>query len=131
MKAGVEHVVPLPPRAVEILRALPRKGEHVFVNGNDRAISNMAMLALMKTMGVDATPHGMRSAFNTWAKNCTDHAPETRNAALAHTEEKLEQAYTRDQNRLMFDKRRALMHQWAAYLAAPAVSGENVVAIRG
>ena len=60
-ESGVEHVVPLPPRAVEILQALPRKGEHVFVNGNDQPISNMAMLALMKGMGVDATPHGMRS----------------------------------------------------------------------
>ena len=68
MKAGVEHVVPLSPRAIEILRALPRKGDHVFVNGNDRAISNTAMLALMKGMGVDATPHGMRAAFNTLGK---------------------------------------------------------------
>ena len=79
----------------------------------------MAMLALMKGMGVDATPHGMRSAFNTWAKNQTNFAPETRNAALAHTEEKLEQAYTRDKNRLMFDKRRRLMSEWADILRRP------------
>ena len=130
MKAGVEHVVPLPPRAVEILQALPRKGDHVFVNSNNRPISNAAMLALMKGMGVDATPHGMRACFNTWAKNQTNFAPETRNAALAHTEEKLEQAYTRDKNRLMFGKRRRLMDAWAAYLAAPAGAGATVVSLR-
>ena len=79
MKAGVEHVVPLSPRAIEILRALPRKGDHVFANGNDRAISNAAMLALMKGMGVDATPHGMRSGFQHMGKELqTNFAPETR-----------------------------------------------------
>ena len=69
MKAGVEHVVPLSDAALAILVGLPRKGDHVFINGNDRAMSDMAMLQLMKGMNVDATPHGMRSAFNTWAKN--------------------------------------------------------------
>ena len=132
MKAGVEHVVPLAPRAIEILRALPRKGEHVFTKRNDRPISNMAMLSLMqKRMGVDATPHGMRACFNTWAKNQTNFAPETRNAALAHTEEKLEQAYTRDKNRLMFDKRRRLMDAWGKFLTGDFTGkGKNIVSMR-
>ena len=104
----------------------PVKGDHVFINGNDQAISNMAMLQLMKGMGVDATPHGMRSAFNTWAKNQTNFAPETRNAALAHSEEKLEAAYTRDKNRLMFDKRRRLMDAWSSYLAAPMTGAAGI-----
>ena len=38
---------------------------------------------------------------------------------MAHSEEKLRTAYTRDKNRLMFDKRRTLMDAWSRYLAAP------------
>jgi integrase len=129
MKAGVEHVVPLSPRAVEILRSLPTSAGFIFLNGGGAPISNMAMLQLMKGMGVDATPHGMRSAFNTWAKNMTNYAPETRNAALAHTEEKLEQAYTRDKNQLMLAKRARLMVEWARYLAGHAVAADKVTAI--
>jgi integrase len=132
MKAGVEHVVPLSDAALEILARLGEPRGNIFRNGNGKPLSNMAMLALMKGMGVDATPHGMRAAFNTWAKNQTNFAPETRNAALAHTEEKLESAYTRDKNRLMFAKRARLMSEWARYLDGGRASavGDNVRALR-
>ena len=79
---------------------------------------------------MDATPHGMRALLQDLGKESTNFAPETRNAALAHTEEKLEQAYTRDKNRLMLNKRRKLMEAWSKYVEQPVGDGENVVTLR-
>jgi integrase len=133
MKAGVDHAVPLSHRAVEILRGLKSaRAEFIFTNGGGKPLSDMAMRELLKGMDSNgSTPHGFRATFNTWAKNQTNYDPETRNAALAHTEEKLEQAYTRDKNWLMFDKRRRLMTDWARYLESSATSSGNVVNMRG
>ena len=39
MKAGREHRVPLSSRALEILEALPREGEHVFPNSRGKPLS--------------------------------------------------------------------------------------------
>ena len=125
MKAGVDHAVPLSHRAVEILRGLKSaRAEFIFTNGGGKPLSDMAMRELLKGMDPNgSTPHGFRATFNTWAKNQTNYDPETRNAALAHTEEKLEQAYTRDKNRLMFDKRRRLM-------AESVIASQNAIGRR-
>ena len=47
MKAARERRVPLPDRAIAILKALPRDGDYVFLGARkDRPLSNMAMLEL-------------------------------------------------------------------------------------
>ena len=68
MKASKEHRVPLSPRAVEIVRELPRDGDYVFPGGRaGKPLSNMALLELMRGMRPEYVPHGFRSTFRDWA----------------------------------------------------------------
>jgi integrase len=133
MKSGREHRVPLPDRAIEILKELAKlsddKKGHVFPGGRaDRPLSNAAMLALLKRMErTDITPHGFRSCFKDWAAEATGFANEISEAALAHViGDKVEAAYRRGD---LFEKRRRLMDAWAKYCATPQRSA-SIVGIR-
>jgi integrase len=77
-------------------------------------LSNMAMLELMRgTIGNGFTVHGLRSTFKDWAREQTNFSNELSEAALAHViKDKTEAAYARGD---LFDKRRKLMDEWAAY----------------
>ena len=60
-------------------------------------------------------PHGFRSSFRDWAAEETDHPREVAEAALAHkVRNQIEAAYRRSD---LFERRRRLMDDWAAYLA--------------
>ena len=123
MKAGKEHKTPLSPRAVELLKDLYREDGNDFVFIGSQAgsgLSNMAMTTVLRRMGRgDLTAHGFRSTFRDWAGEATAHPREVIEAALAHKlKDKAEAAYARGD---LFAKRRALMTDWAAYLAKPAV----------
>ena len=62
-----------------------------------------------------AVPHGFRSSFRDWAAEETDHPREVIEAALAHVvQNKVEAAYMRSD---LFERRRRLVNDWAAYLA--------------
>lgn len=114
MKAGREHVVPLPSAAVAILRSLPRDRPPFRLSEN-------AMLYLVqkpppKGYGLPYTVHGFRSSFRDWAAETTAHPAEVVEMALAHTiPNKVEAAYRRGN---LLAKRRELMEDWAAYLRA-------------
>ena len=96
MKAGKAHVVPLSDRAVELLRTMPRTGEHVFINGGGKPLSNMAMAELIKGMGVSCTVHGFRSTFMDWAHERTGYDKHVIDMALAHAiGDKTEAVYRR------------------------------------
>ena len=130
MKAGKEHRVPLSPRAVEILEAgrLLESG-WLFPANNGDMLSTMAMAMLLRRMKLDCTVHGFRSAFRDWAAECTGYAHDLCEMALAHViGNKSEAAYRRGD---MFDKRRRLMSDWAAYCAGRSSVGADVVPIRG
>lgn len=129
MKAGREHRVPLSDRAFAILEGLPREGEFVFVGAKaGKALSNMAMLELMKGMRPGFVPHGFRSTFRDWAAETTAYPNEVVEMALAHAiESKVEAAYRRGD---LFEKRRRLMADWARYCAATRAAGA-VVPMRG
>lgn len=116
MKARQEHQVPLSPAAVSLLRDLPRTGDFCFPGQKQgEHISNMTMTAVLKRMDVEATAHGFRSSFRTWAAEKTDFPHEVCEAALAHTvADKVVAAYQRG---TFFEKRRALMQKWASYIA--------------
>ncbi len=63
----------------------------------------------------DRFPGGFRSSFRDWAAEQTDHPREVIEAALAHTvPNKVEAAYARS---TLLDRRRALMRDWATFLA--------------
>ena len=65
MKGGKEHVVPLSPAALKLLRALPRfEGVSlVFPSPRSKTLSDMTLTRVLERMKVDATVHGMRSSF--------------------------------------------------------------------
>ena len=140
MKAGQEHRVPLSARALAIIEGMrlsfgdePRS--YVFPGRfAGEPLSDMALLALLRRMGVDSTAHGFRSSFRDWAGNETATPREVCEAALAHAVgDKSEQAYRRQD---ALAKRRALMDAWAVYCEPPApdvsagAPGGNVVTLR-
>jgi integrase len=130
MKAGREHRVPLSAEALALLKALPRMGgsDIVFWAPRGGALSDMTLSAVMRRMKVDAVPHGFRSTFRDWSAERTAYPSEVCEMALAHAVgNKVEAAYRRGD---MFDRRRRLMADWAAFLAKPTAK-DNVTPIRG
>jgi len=118
MKAAQEHVVPLSPAAIDVLKSLIPQSfkatDLVFsINGAQR--SNMAMAMLLRRMGFGhVTTHGFRSTFRDWAGDKTKFPREIIEQALAHTiQNKAERAYRRGN---ALDRRREVMNAWADYL---------------
>jgi len=128
MKAKREHRVPLSSRAAALLREAKAAatGEFVFAGRTaDRALSNMALLMLMRRMGETATAHGFRSAFRDWASERTNFPRDVCEMALAHTiRDKTEAAYRRGD---LLEKRRQLMERWSQYVTGASAA---VVALR-
>jgi integrase len=122
MKGNREHRVPLSNRAVEIVRLMQERRENDFVfPGRSGGLSNMTLLAMLRTMGRPVTAHGFRSSFRDWAAEQTNVPREVAEQALAHTiSDKTEAAYRRGD---LFEKRRALMQAWAEYCAGGASHG--------
>ena len=118
MKNGREHRVPLADRALEVLddaRELADAGAWVFPSPTGRALHQSTLSGLMRDLGIDAVPHGFRSSFRDWAAECTDAPREVCELALAHVNtDRVEAAYRRTD---LFDRRRVLMADWAAYVA--------------
>ena len=117
MKAGREHRVPLPQRALEIVRHMHKIRLSDFVFPGQRRGKTLSHVAMAKVVarhgGTGATVHGFRSAFRDWAGNETHHPREIAEAALAHTiGDAAEQAYRRGD---ALEKRRALMNDWADF----------------
>jgi integrase len=114
-KGHREHRVPLSPRALEILRALPRSGERVF---------QMSRTAMWDEVPEGVTVHGFRSSFRDWCAEQTNFPREIAEAALGHiVGDSTERAYLRGD---VLEKRRRLMEAWAAYCAKAAPASEVV-----
>ena len=89
----------------------------------------MTMGAVLRRMGVPAVPHGFRSTFRDWAAERNACPADMAEMALAHTiGDKVEAAYWRGD---MFEKRRRMMDDWAAFCALPAATGEAIPLSRG
>ncbi|MCY3837520.1 MAG: tyrosine-type recombinase/integrase [Gammaproteobacteria bacterium] len=118
MKGAREHRVPLSDRALEILwEAHGHTGGTglVFPTARHRPVSDSTLSKLLRELGVKAVPHGFRSSFRDWAAECTDAPREVCELALAHVNsDRVEAAYRRSD---LFERRRALMQEWADYLA--------------
>ena len=129
MKAGKEHRVPLTAEALALLDALPKVAgtELVFPAPRGGALSDMTLLAVLRRLDVPAVPHGFRSTFRDWAAERSNYPRDVAEMALAHAiGDKVEAAYRRGD---LFEKRRLMMADWAAFLAhgeKPA----NVVPLR-
>jgi integrase len=132
MKARVEHRVPLSKQALAVLRRLAagKVNDVVFSSQKPgRALSNMALLMMLRRMGRDdITAHGFRSTFRDWAAERTTFPREVVEAALAHTlANKVEAAYRRSD---LFEKRRPLMQQWGSFCDQHVAGGATVVPLR-
>lgn len=129
MKAGKEHRVPLSDRAIAILKEVQSfGGEYIFPSAKGGKLSAMAMLMLLRRMQQDCTVHGFRATFRGWAEERTSHTHEVCEMALAHTiANQAEAAYRRGD---LFEKRRQLMDDWAAYCASRSGRSENVYPLR-
>jgi integrase len=137
MKAKREHRVPLSPAAVDLLKSLtrqenPQPSDLVFISNRGKQLSDMTLAAVLRRMGVDAVPHGFRSTFRDWCAERTNYPGEVAEMALAHAiGDKVEAAYRRGD---LFEKRRQLMNEWAAYCAKierAADSGKVIPMKRG
>ena len=118
MKTGRDHRVPLSTRALAVLReakALGIRSGLVFPSAAGRRHSRAAISKMVQQLGIGAVPHGFRSSFRDWAAECTDAPREVCELALAHVNtNSIEAAYRRSD---LFERRRVLMEQWAAFLA--------------
>ena len=118
-KANRQHRVPLCGRALEILDATRALGDGasplVFTGRPGKPIEEKQLRRLLGKHKIAAVPHGFRSSFRDWAAEETNHPREVIEAALAHVvQNRVEAAYARSD---LFERRRILMYDWAAYLA--------------
>ena len=115
MKSGRVHRVPLCQEAISLLTSLePESCGVVFKSPKGGPLSDAALLALMRRMGVDAVPHGFRATFRTWAAEVARCPREVAEQALAHViENKTEAAYQRGD---LLELRRELMGKWECFL---------------
>ena len=127
MKNGVEHRIPLSPRAVEILRALPRYSDFVFPGRSGGQASSAMLRRQLARMKCAVDPHGFRAAFKTWAGEQTGYPYELVEVALAHSLGALDEAYRRAD---MMARRRQLMETWNEYVSRPDTANGVVVPLR-
>jgi integrase len=122
-KRNREHRVPLSRRAVELLGALPRVGEFVFVGRGDDKPDRLTLLRVLARMGAKVTVHGFRSSFKDWASEATQYPDIVVEQALAHqVGGAVERAYRRGD---LLDQRRRLMQDWAEFCDRPNAEGAH------
>src|SRR6056297_2083805 len=143
MKNGREHRVPLIAEAVALLESLPRMegSSYVFFAPRGGMLSAMSISAVMRRMQEaevkagrpgyldprtkrPAVPHGLRSTFRQWTAE-KGYPRDMAEIALAHwIGSEVERTYQRSD---MFDRRRAMMADWVAFLRGNSAQGDNVV----
>jgi integrase len=129
-KSHREHRVPLAQRALALLKDLYREegNPFLFVVARNEARGDAAMSSTLYRLGCNATVHGMRLAFSTWAHEQTAHSNHVIEMALAHAVgTNIEKVYPRTD---LFSKRRKLTEQWAAYCCSPSAVTGAVVRLR-
>ena len=119
MKTNRDHRVPLSSGALAVLqeaRSLVDDSGLVFPSARGRPLSDDTISKMVRELGIAAVPHGFRSSFRDWAAECSEAPREVCELALAHVNtNRVEAAYRRTD---LFERRRELMDQWAAFLSA-------------
>lgn len=126
MKAKKEHIQPLTPPAVTLLRSIGRKSnrsdELIFAGKGNRPLSDMTMGKPQKEVAQNTTVHGWRATFRTWAADKTNFTREIAEKALAHTlKDETEKSYNRGE---LLEKRKKLLLAWSNYL-----EGRSTIAV--
>lgn len=132
-KTRREHRVPLAPKAIKLLKSLPRLADSPFIFPSPRgkALSDMSLSQLLRGMrergelNSEAVPHGFRSTFRDWAAEQTNYPDEIRKAASGHTVgDAVHAAYQRTD---LLEKRRKLMNEWGNYLDKSSTAAPGTV----
>jgi integrase len=137
MKGGLDHNVPLSPRALEIAAERMDEARKAVKDGDistvrlfpgrpgSKGLAGITMTAVLRRMGLNGTKHGFRSTLRDWAAECTNFPRELCEKALAHVVgDETERAYQRGD---LFEKRRKLMDAWSRYAnSAPRAAAEIV-----
>ena len=85
-------------------------GGIVFRGAKGGGINASMFSGLLRHLGIEGTPHGMRSSFRDWCSE-TGVAREVAEAALAHiVKNRVEAAYARSD---LLDRRREVVEAWA------------------
>jgi integrase len=135
MKVDADHRVPLSGEAMALLKGLPRIAgtDLAFSATRGNQLSDATLSAVIKRMNEAAgetgkrwmdpklnraaVPHGFRSTFTDWATEIGNYSEQMTEMALAHViKGQTKAAYMRGD---MFDRRRKMMRDWAAFLATP------------
>jgi integrase len=128
-----EHLVPLAPQALSVLRelrGLPGSDSSPFLfpsGSREGCMSNNTMLFALYRMGYHgrATVHGFRAMAST-ALNEMGFRPDVIERQLAHQEKNsVRAAYNRAE---YLNERRAMMKRWAEFL--DSIGGGNVIPLQ-
>lgn len=137
MKSGVDHIVPLTPLAIKLLRRMDEIGqlhhapEYVFPSDTNKdkpmLAHGMRSFLYYYVRRRDIAVHGFRSSFKDWAAE-RGYRDEVSEAQLAHVvPNKVKAAYLRTK---FIDERRKMLDAWATYISTPASDGSKVIPIR-
>ena len=140
MKARREFRLPLTYAAREILERV--KPLALLIDGNvndqafvfpgakrDKPLSDMSLTKVMRSMKVDAVPHGFRSSARTFWSERSGEAREVLEMCLAHdVGSAVEQAYARSD---LFERRVIVMQLWSEWCSGEhAATGDVVPLVR-
>jgi integrase len=131
MKAKHSHVVPLTPRAVEIIEEMGRRygDEGIVFRGRSgkKPLCGKTLRDIMHiNIGVEASPHGLRKTFKTWATEAgiRDDVSE---GCLAHKDTNtIRRAYQKSD---LLTERRKCLEAWTGFLDSKPQS--NVLPLFG
>ncbi|QIE96975.1 tyrosine-type recombinase/integrase [Pantoea stewartii] len=120
MKAKREHIVPLSPQAIDVLKTMKPisfSREHIFPSRNDpkKSMNSQTANAALKRIGYGGklVAHGLRSIAST-AMNEAGLNPDVIESALAHTDRnEVRKAYNRS---TYFSQRVELMSWWGSFV---------------
>ena len=118
-KGGRPHAVPLPSQAIEILAYAKARTNGVGpifpAKRGGKCLASARLAALMRRLGISATPHGIRSSFADWAAERPEIAAITAEEVLALNPRPSTTLSKFLANKL-FPERMLVMRMWADYL---------------
>lgn len=132
MKAGRDHKVPLSDEALAIAHTMKSRrvdgSDLVFPGPAGGPLSDVAINKTLHAILPSVTVHGFRSSFRQWGAEMTAYPSAVLELALAHVNrDRVEAAYQRSD---LYEKRKLLMREWAAFCACPRTGSDPALAAR-
>jgi integrase len=142
MKEKQEHIVPLTPPVIELLKAVPPMAGNPYIFPGmiaGKGLNSDSLLALLDRMerkkrwldkdGRPIVVHGFRRTFKNWASACTPYPREVIEAALSHVVGSTTERSYQDEN-VYLPKLWPLLCDWATFCAKPPAAIESLTAAR-